>query len=651
MMKVFIDDLNLIRIESDIYIYDIHINGYEIKWYKNDGGNQFFKSNIDLKLNEVDHIYINHHRYPLEIGLVTLHKSFDKKYRYDGPLGAIYQPTHTDFYVYSPVAKEIYLFVDQHQYQMTYQEGGAYHVRVNGDLDGKRYIYSVRLVDTFELAKDPYTIASDLEQSVIINPEKLIPSSSDFITLNKYTDAVIYEGMIRDLTIDLDVVHKGTFLGLTEYSQKLKSSVLEYIKDLGITHLQVLPVYDFYGVDDVEKEKSYNWGYNPMQYFALEGWLSKDPQDPYSRINEFRTAINTAHEIGLGINMDVVYNHVYERALFSYDLFVPGYFFRHDKHFIQTYSAFLENDVETTNYMVRRLIIDSLVHFVELYKVDGFRFDLMGLMDVETMNQISEVLVKINPNIMLYGEGWNMINALPKALRSNMSNQHLMSKIGHFNDFYRNLFKGALHSSELGYATGSQKHHEDVLKAILGSPHMFDVPSKSINYVECHDNMTLYDTLAINYKDSKIKQIYQDLANHIIAISQGIPFYHAGQEMYRSKDGVENSYNAPDAINMVRWHNYGSIKKLKQLLKIRKNYKVYRSDTYSEKGIEALIQDGIILYTLKTDRYTLVHYIKNDFSDIEVPLNGKMIFKSRNVKTTETGVILSKPGVYIIKRK
>ncbi|MFA7417642.1 MAG: alpha-amylase family glycosyl hydrolase [Acholeplasma sp.] len=651
MMKAFIDDLHLIRIESDAYIYDIHIDGYHISWYKNDGINQYFKSNIDLKLNEVDHIFINHEKYPLDIGLVTLHKSFDRKYRYDGPLGVIYHHNYTDFYVYSPVAKEIHLLVDNLSYPMTYLDGGAYFVRVLGDLEGKAYIYNVRLVDTFQLAKDPYTIASNLDNSIIIDINKLEPIKHDYIKLNKYTDAVIYEGMIRDLTIDLDVDHKGTFLGVTAYSHQLKSSVLEYIKNLGITHFQVLPVYDFYGVDDIHKDKAYNWGYNPMQYFALEGWLSKDPSDPYSRMNEFRYLVDAAHKIGLAVNMDVVYNHVYERALFPYDLFVPGYFFRHDRHYKQTHSAFLDNDVETTNYMVRRLIIDSLKHFVELYKIDGFRFDLMGLMDVDTMNQIKEVLTKINPNIMLYGEGWNMDNALPKAKRSNMNNQSLMPKIGHFNDFYRNLYKGALHTKELGFATGSNKYHIDVLVTLKGSPHMFDTPEKSINYVECHDNMTLYDTLAFNYHDKKIKQTYQDLANHLIAISLGVPFYHAGQEMYRSKQGVENSYQSPDAINSIKWQDYSSIKKLRQVLKLRKTYKVYRNDTYDENTVETRIHEGYIVYRLIAQTYVLDHYIKNDFEDAIIPNDGKLIFRSKNVKTLDEGILINKPGVYIIKRK
>lgn len=649
-MKAFIDEFNLIRVESNMYISHIGIEGYQVYWYKNENGNQYFKTDKALELHEVDHIWINEVSYPLYIGLVTLQKSFNQKFKYDGPLGYQYTKEKTTFTVFSPVAKEIILDVDGNKYPMTYQKP-VWTVDVLGDLELKPYHYDIRLVDVFESANDPYNIASNLTQSIIVDLNKAFKQESDYVLLTKYTDAVIYEGHIRDLTLNLDVLHKGTFLGVTEHSEKLNGSVLSYVKNLGITHLQLLPVYDFYGVDDVEKDKFYNWGYNPMQYFALDGWLSKNPNDPYERINEFRQVVDEAHKLNLGIVMDVVYNHVYERALFPYDHFVPGYFYRHDKNFVQTHSAFLENDVETTNYMVRRLILDSLEHFVRNYKIDGFRFDLMGLLDNETMNLVEERLRKINPSIILYGEGWNMDTAVAKKLRSNMHNQATMKTIGHFNDFYRNVFKGQLHTKELGYATGSKSLTDKAMMGIIGSPHMFDAPIKSINYVECHDNLTLFDTLDFNYDKVEIKQIYQDLNNHLIAISQGVPFYHAGQEMYRSKDGIENSYNSPDEINSIKWYDYNSINNFKKILKIRKQHSVYRYDKYIKKGITIEQIEGYIFYELQSKSYVLSHYIKNDFNLSTLPNDGKLIFQSQKVKKQNGFIYANKPGVYIIKRK
>ncbi|MBN3490276.1 hypothetical protein JV173_01990 [Acholeplasma equirhinis] len=649
-MKAFIDDFNLVRIESKEYIWSIGIESYQLYWSKNEDGNQYFKVDKPLNLQKVDHIWINEVKYPLGIGVVTLLKSFDKKFRYDGPLGVNYQKSYTEFFVFSPVAKEMFVVIDGIPYEMSYEEP-VWTAKVEGDLEGKPYVYRVRLVDQFADVKDPYTVAANLTDSIIIDPAKLNKQIFDYVPLKKYTDAVIYEGHVRDMTIHLDVIDKGLFDGLSQPAPSLGTSVLGYIKNLGITHLQLLPVFDFYGVDDINKEKAYNWGYNPMQYFAVEGWYSKDPNDPYMRINEFRNLVDEAHKLNLGIVMDVVYNHVYERALFPYDQLVPGYFFRHDRHFQPTHSCYLENDVETTNYMVRRLIIDSLVHFVKNYKVDGFRFDLMGLMDVDTLNQAEMILRKINPSIILYGEGWNMDSAINKNLRSNMNNQHLMPKIGHFNDFYRNLFKGPLHTTQLGYATGSKHDFEKVLLGLTGSSHMFNLPTKSLNYVECHDNMTFFDTLAFNYKDEVKKKMYQDFVNHLIAISIGVPFYHAGQEMYRTKFGEENSYQSSDDINAIRWYDYSSISKFKKILRLRKKYKLYRMDKYPKKEVQTAILEDYIYYALKGDGYILEHYLKNDFKSSTLKVDGDLIFNSQRVKKDNGLLILDKPGVYIVRKK
>src|SRR5690606_39111400 len=469
------------------------------------------------------------------------------------------------------VAKEMFVVVDGTSYEMKYQEP-IWYAKVEGDLEGKAYLYRVRLVDEFVDVKDPYTVASNLTDSIIVDKDKLNKQEFDYVPLKKYTDAVIYEGHVRDMTIRLDVVDKGLFDGLSQVAPSLGTSVLGYIKKLGITHLQLLPVFDFYGVDDIEKSKLYNWGYNPIQYFAVEGWYSKNPNDPYMRINEFRKVVDEAHKLGLGVVMDVVYNHVYERALFPYDQLVPGYFYRHDKNYKPTHTTGLENDVESTRYMVRRLIVDSLVHFMKNLKVDGFRFDLMGLLDIETMLLVEKTLKSINPSTMLYGEGWNMPSHIPASKRSNMENQRQLPGYAFFNDFFRNTMKGPLHTKELGFATGTDKFNFNACLALMGSHHLFDYPTQSLNFVECHDNLTFYDTLEFNYLKPMIKQAYQDLANHLVAISQGIPFYHAGQEMYRTKFGVENSYNSPDDINAINWYRYSSIAKIRKILWIRSKY-------------------------------------------------------------------------------
>ncbi|HPG43870.1 MAG TPA: alpha-amylase family glycosyl hydrolase, partial [Acholeplasmataceae bacterium] len=309
-MRIFIDSMTLLRIESDAYITDIKIPDYTIKWVKNEGYNQYFVANRPLELHLVDEIEINHQTYPVEVGLVTLTKEFENRFRYDGKLGYDYGKTSTKFTVFSPVAKEINVVIDEIVYPMTYHEPVWERV-VDGDMLNKKYHYQVRLVNAFKDVLDPYADAMAYDGSYIIDWDALDPIMPTPITLKHMTDAVIYEGHVRDLSVHLDVKHPGLFEGLIEDSKLLKGSVLNYIKKLGMTHLQLLPVFDFEGVNDTDKKLAYNWGYNPSCYFAVEGWFSKDPYNPYDRINAFRSVVNEAHRMKLGINMDVVYNHVF----------------------------------------------------------------------------------------------------------------------------------------------------------------------------------------------------------------------------------------------------------------------------------------------------------------------------------------------------
>jgi pullulanase len=651
-MNIFIDDFRLLRIESNTYIYDIKLRDNHATWLKNEGENQFFITDQDIDLHLDDKIEINHEIYPLKIGIVTLTPEFEKRYRYDGPLGAIYQKEKTSFYLFSPVAKEVYVVIDEKRYPMTY-DTPVWRVDIQGDLHLKSYEYEIRLIDAFKKVKDPYSKAASLNGSHVLDFNQSMQLEKSPIKLKNYVDAVIYEGHVRDMSINLDVKHKGLFEGLLEESKILGSNVIKYIKNLGITHLQLLPVYDFDDVFDENKTLKYNWGYNPSLYFAVEGWFSKEPENPMDRINGLKKIVNHAHELKLGVNMDVVYNHVFNHKTFPYDDIVPGYFYRHDKNYKMTDNSYCGNDVETRNYMVRRLIVDSLVHFVSEYKIDGFRFDLMGLLDIETMHLIEETLKKINPYIMLYGEGWNMQTEVKPKLRSNMHNQASFTSYAHFNDFYRNIMKGELHGDGLGYTMGNHHLTLKAMQAIIGSPQMFESPNQSINYVECHDNLTFYDKMLLSHgyalPDFKMTQ---DFANHLIAISQGIPFYHAGQEFYRTKKGVENSYNSPDDINKITWRvKEDSVKKLKALLKLRKKYKLYRQTTYSNQ-VTIVKNKKLIIYRLEDDKDILIHYLKNYFDLEKLPLEeGKLIFPSQKALSEDHAIYVDQPGIYIVHIK
>jgi pullulanase len=649
-MRVFIDDLNLIRVESSIYIYDIKLDDNTVTWHTNDGFSQFFMTEKPIRLHLDDTIKINKVSYPLEIGVVTLSKAFDKKYRYDGQLGVIYQKDKTTFRLFTPVAKAVCLVLEDETYEMNYEEP-IYTITIQGNLEGKRYHYLVKLVDTFKKVKDPYAYASGKDnENYIIDFSKTLKVKRSERLINHYVDAVIYEGHIRDMSIHLDVPSKGLFEGLIEKSKQLGSSVLTYIKNLGITHLQLLPVFDFEGVDDHDKTKAYNWGYNPSQFFCVEGWFSHDPDDPYARINSFIKVVNKAHQLGLNINMDVVYNHVYEYWTYPYDDLVPGYFYRHDSTRKMTDASYCGNDIETRNYMVRKLIIDSLKHFVIHFGIDGFRFDLMGLLDIETMRQIEKKIKAIHPTIMLYGEGWNMHTEVAKQQRSNMQNQHHFPSYAHFNDTFRNTMKGELHTPNLGYAMGNLDYIERAMEAITGSHKLFTSKNQSINYIECHDNLTFYDKMLLSTGyERKTFKLYQDYANHLIAISQGVPFYHAGQEFYRSKKGIENSYNSPDEINQIIYQSkLESVKKLKEILQIRAKFDLYRQSNYDQQKTLIKREGHLLIYILEDEQNILIHYLKNRNGLEKINVDkGNLIFSSRKVIEEPNALIVDHPGVYI----
>jgi len=587
-MLIFIDDLYTVRIEYTGYIDDVSIVAMEkpLTWKATEGAFQWFYSDTKIPLNQADKIIVNGHSYPLQIGLVTLTDLFNETYKYDGPLGAVWTKTHTDFYVFSPVAKEIKLIISNQVYSMT-SNGVIYHVHVKGDLSFLPYYYEVRLVDRFEKVIDPYAKMALNERGVVV-PTHLSALQTP-VSLKDQKEAIIYETHVRDMSINLDVKHPGLFLGMTEFSETLNGSVIDYIKSLEMTHIQLLPVFDFEGVDPIFKSRFYNWGYNPKHYFALQSWFSSQPSNPEVTIKDFIALINEIHDHDLGVIMDVVYNHVFDVKTYPYEKLVPGYFYRHDEQYQMTNGSFCGNEVETRRYMVRRLIIDSLSHFVTTYQIDGFRFDLMGLMDVETMNMIRDALRALNPNILLYGEGWHMDSMLGEREKASQKNYDLMPSIAHFNDTFRNLVKGDLHGPSLGFGTGGHVDLERLIMLIKGSNDLFIDPMYSINYVECHDNSTLYDKMAQDLHDKTLIKTYQMFTNALLSVSEGMLFYHAGQEMFRSKQGVENSYRSPDSINALTYD-------LGRHTEIFKTFLKYRKQTYNQPMTFEIINDIILIH-------------------------------------------------------
>lgn len=502
-------------------------------------------------------------------------KDFDLKYAYyQNDLGATYSKEYTDFALWAPLSYKVqlkyYLKNKAHIILMKRTENGVYRARVNEDLKHATYVYINYVNNNKYEVIDPYakSSTSNGKRSAVIDMSVLDSIKIDNSNLPPFknnVEAIIYELSVRDFTINknTDIINKGKFLGLTEEGRKTRKgnpAGLDYLKMLGVTHVQLLPVMDFKTVDEDNPDKKYNWGYDPQQYFALEGSYSTDPNNPYTRMKEFKMLVKALHNAGIRVNLDVVYNHMYDVRTTSLQQIVPFYYFRHtsDYHFIE--HSYCGDDVASERAMAKKLIVDSISFMLNTYDVDGFRFDLMGLIDIVTMKEIERIGRSFKPNLMLYGEGWDMYAETSTGVGcAHMNNAHLLPNIGFFNDRFRNIARGPGGETPLdepGYLLGNENYYDGFKFVFLGStldvtfPHIFVNLNQSINYVECHDNATLFDAIDTTNRDSQDEIIQRiKMINKAILFSFGVPFIHAGQEIGLTKFGNGNTYNKGDKYN------------------------------------------------------------------------------------------------------
>ena len=488
-------------------------------------------------------------------------------------LGATYTKKGTTFVLWAPASTSVTLNLEEKEHDfrkipLEKIEEGVFKVEVKGDLLNKKYFYTVINNGKEVITNDPWAKGTSLnsQYSAVVDVDKVMKMKTvkPKYQLRSPMDAIIYELHIRDFTEDKnsDIADKRHFLGLVEENRKTLGghpAGLDYLKYLGITHIQILPVMDFGGTDDINPMISYNWGYNPISYFALEGSFSHSPAIPQSRLVEFKTMINKLHKNNIRVIMDVVYNHVYEYKNTSWQKLVPDYFFRFNDDGSISQSSGCGNDFASEKPMGRKMIIDSIKYFINVFDVDGFRFDLMGISDYETINMAYEEAKKLKSDIIFYGEGWNMPTALPERLRASADNFEQMPNVGFFNDTFRDVIKGATFDlGAKGFISGEPINAdmiEYVLKGgVVDGPyrHRFLSPNQSINYVECHDNNTLYDKLVVaNYGEDDTAILNRiKFANCLVMFSLGVPFFHMGQEIGQSKFGIGNSYNVIKVNNM-----------------------------------------------------------------------------------------------------
>ena len=463
----------------------------------------------------------------------------------------------------------------------------------------------------------------------LTNPENWKSDSRCSIT--QPTDMVLYEVHVRDFSISPDsgILHKGKYLGFTETGTTSPEGLptgIDHLKELGITHVHLLPVADFYTVDETKSAPQYNWGYDPLNFNTPEGWYATNPYDGYTRTRELKMVVQALHEQGFGVIMDVVYNH--SGLIFDswFNQFVPGYYYRQRADGTLSDASGCGNEMASERAMVRKFIVDSVAWWAEEYHFDGFRFDLMGILDLETMNLIRNRLDLIDPNIFIYGEGWIAAESpLPENLRATKLNTPKLDRIASFCDDMRDGLKGSpFNRYSHGFISGLTLREEKIKFSIAGAIHhpqiFYDYvdssrqpwansPSQCVNYVSCHDNYTLFDKLQYSCPEATMEEIERmtRLALGILLTSQGIPFLHAGVEMHRTKGGHHDSYRSPDEVNLLDWSRKAEYANLfqftKNCLELRRQHPAFRmADSQMVREKLSFFQKyipGVIAYELK----------------------------------------------------
>ncbi len=571
----------------------------------------------------------------LEYGLIVRTNRFNQEFESQRTdFGAHVNARKTSFVLWAPTATAVSLKLFQadnvEYHRLNRVENGVWEITLPFDCHGLFYRYVVSVNGLINETIDPYGYGSNAnnKHSCVIDFNRLnFETNRQYLPeFNSANHAVIGELSVRDFSSDLNtnIINKGKYLGLIETKRTTldgKQVGFDYLLGLGYTHLQFMPIYDFATIDELEPNLFYNWGYDPVQYNVLEGSYSSDPNDPFSRISEFREVVSIFHEHGLRVNIDVVYNHMYDMVNSSFEKIVPYYYFRQNEAGEISNGSFCGNDVESSNLMVRKFIVDSIKHWITNYDIDGFRFDLMGILDIETIKRVVAIAKELKPDVMIYGEGWDMPTLLEPNKRATIANSAQLPEVSFFNDFYRDHVKGptAFEGNHLaGYCLGDTSYLDAFQAALLGNAsqekvaYLFNAAQQSISYVECHDNLTLWDKINIACPSDSFQEKVdrQKLVIGTQAVSLGIMFFQLGQEACRSKDFDFNSYRSGDKVNQLNYqklHAFSAVKAYYQdLLEFRKASKLfYENDvaTYLSKVSFSALKNQALLYKINQINY------------------------------------------------
>lgn len=592
---------------------------------------------------------------------------------YEGKdLGFQYSPEQTSFRLWSPAASSVKLHLYEKgngdnliaSYRMKRSENGTWTYTISGDRKNRYYTFQVQQQGSWKQEKpDPYAKAVGVNghRSMILDMSETDPTgweNDQRPALVSYNDIIIYELQVRDMSIHQSsgIQNKGKFTGLAETGTTNPdglSTGLDHIKELGVTHVHLLPVFDHRSIDETRlDEAQFNWGYDPLNYNVPEGSFATDPYDGRVRIKEFKQMVQAMHTKGLRVILDVVYNHTGQTEYSNFNQLVPDYYYRQNEDGSFSDASACGNETASERAMMRKYIIESVKYWVEEYHLDGFRFDLMGIHDIETMNQVSRELRAIDPSIFVYGEGWTAGQSpLPYEQQALKAHTTCLDQVAAFSDDLRDGLKGSVFEHEdRGFVSGKPGMKESIKFGIVASTEHPQVnyeavnysdaawsprPSQTISYASCHDNHTLFDKLTISIPDTGEEEIIKmhKLAETIVLTSQGVAFVHAGMEMLRTKQGVENSFESPDEINQIDWNRKTQYKEVfdyyKGLIALRKSHPAFRMPTTEmvQNHLEFLdtADENTLMYRLKD------HANGDAWKDVLVVLNGNELNKTLSI--------------------
>lgn len=648
MASFYLDDYRLISVrKAELALNEnlkLLVNNIEVKFNISDDVDYVYL-HLEEDFNEKNRYMVLLDGIPFEIKFrfIVQTERFDEEYRVDlNTLGSFVEGNKTTFRLWSPLSKTAILHLDNVIHKMNYVGRGVFELSFDRNLSGHFYHYST-LRESVYAFTDPFSYADkDHKNSYVVDRNKL---KYDKVALRHIDTPIIYETSVRDFTSDsVSFKYPQTFKGMCEQGARLdgESVGFDYLKKLGITYVQLMPIFAF----DLD-HSDYNWGYNPLTYNSLHQAYCYG-KEPYEQINELRDFISLCHKYGMGVTFDVVFNHVYNVKSFNLANMLPYYFFRYKDGKLGN-ASYCGNEVRTEAFFTREYLKLLVKRFIDIYDLDGYRFDLMGILDVETIEAIRDTARSLKPDFLMYGEGWNMGDIVPFEYRAIKENAYKLEGVAFFNDDFRRTIRGNYIDDKNAYMLGNVDVRDRVKRVMSGSYEYGLNINQTINYIECHDNYTVYDKVSRFFDDEKMVTRICKLSMALVMISRGIPFINSGEEFLRTKHGIDNTYNLDDSINMLDWHrknNYLDVARyFSDLCLLRKTYKEF---TREDTSVEFIDYYEVLIYKLGDLTIyinpCIFDHVYNDESEHEVIFDdsGFVNYKRSVLKIKAFSILITK---------